>query len=96
MTNGEKLISDKQRLVYEIDDFTIFFEGTEVERHEFHYEQFVRIFIQDENNSVGVVHHVSEGKILKEPWFSIGCMRESAHQAIFKAHKLLLKDLKVE
>lgn len=96
MTEKAKLISDKPRFVYEVDDFTIFFEGTEVEKNQFHYEQFVRIYINEEYNSVGIVHHLSSengGTFLKEPWFSLTCMRECAHQAIFKAQKLLYKDL---
>ena len=94
MIKKAKLISRKPKFAYEVDNFKILFIGTEFKVNQFHYEQFVRICINDENNPVGIVHHVlSEGEILEEPWFSLDCMRERGCQSIFKAHKLLFIDL---
>lgn len=48
----------------------------------------------DEYISIGTVYNVSgDEELLDEPLFNIDCMRECIHQAIFKAHKIFLKDI---
>ncbi len=86
-----EIVTQKRSYTFNVKGCTVGFVGTEIEYGNFHYEGNVPIFLEDENNVVGIVYHKRS-----EDLFSLDFLSKEKYQAILDAHEHFLKCVRNE